>query len=264
MSPMPLARMAKNAVKQGLKRLGYDLVPLPPAPGPTADLDEGFVRVYREMKPLGGFDMKLFTTYKAVDYIVRAGIDGDIVECGVYRGKQILMIAHTLKNLGVVDRDIYLYDTFAGMTKPTEDDYAGDPAHFVNNLTKWEQGRQPDGSNAFKFASVEEVQGNVYSSGYPRDRFHVVKGDVLETVTPERHDRIALLRLDTDWYASTTHEIACLYDRLAVGGVLIVDDYGRWRGSRKAIDQHFAFLGARAPLLVRTGTSERVCIKVQP
>jgi hypothetical protein len=256
-------RAAKDAIKGGLKRLGYDLQPVSGPPAPPADLDDGFVRVLREMKTLGGFDMKQFTTYKAVEHLVRAGIAGDIVECGVYRGKQILVAAHTLKNLGVTDRDIYLYDTFAGMTKPTEDDYAGDPANFVTNLTKWEQGRQADGSNAFKFASVEEVQANVYSSGYPRDRFHFVKGDVLETVTAERHARIALLRLDTDWYASTKHEIIHLYDRVVAGGVIVIDDYGRWRGSRKAIDEHFARLGARAPLLVRTGSSERVCIKVQ-
>ena len=85
---------------------------------------------------------------------------------------------------------------------------------------------------------------------------------MLETVTPKSHDRIAFLRLDTDWHASTKHELECLYGRLVVGGVLVIDDYGRWRGSRKATDDFLEALGRDAPLLVRT-SGERVCVKLR-
>ena len=52
-------------------------------------------------------------------------------------------------------------------------------------------------------------------------------------------ERIALLRIDTDWYESTRHELVHLYPRLSPGGVLIIDDYGHWQGARKAVDEYF-------------------------
>ena len=74
-------------------------------------------------------------------------------------------------------------------------------------------------------------------TGYDPARMHFVKGDVLETVPQEAPERIALLRLDTDWYESTRHELDHLYARLSPGGILIIDDYGHWRGARRAVDE---------------------------
>ncbi len=265
---MKLSRMIPGVVKQAgiraLRRLGYVIAPLPDPNEISQDLDERFVDVLKGMQNIGRFEMKQHTTYAAVDYVVTAGIAGDLIECGVYQGRQVLMMAHALKARGVLDRDIYLYDTFAGQIKPTIEDYKdkqNPKASFEANLARWELGQITGASKKWKVAGVDEVRANVFRSGYPRERFRFIEGDVLRTLPNDRHDRIAVLRLDTDWYESTRHELNCLYDRLAVGGVLIIDDYGRWRGCRKAVDEFFTQLGPRAPLLVRTGGSERLCIK---
>ena len=248
--------MLKRLLKEAARRLGYDLRRPPPP-----DLDDTFVRLYQSIKGIRGFDQRLFTTYKAVQYLTRSGIAGDFIECGVYQGKQILMMAHSLLACGVTDRPIYLYDTFSGMTRPTPDDFKGDSSTFQATLAKWEASQRGDGSNSYKLASLEAVRETVFASGYPADQFKFVVGDVLQTITGGRHEQIALLRLDNDWYASTRHELELLYESLVVGGVLMIDDYGRWHGARKATDEFFATLGPRAPLLVRTHESERVCIK---
>lgn len=247
-----------------MRAAGYSLAPLPDPNQIPQDVDDRFVDLVREMKNVGVLEMTQHTTYAAVDYVVRAGLAGDFVECGVYQGRQALMMAQALKAFGVLDRDIYLYDTFSGQIRPTIEDYkdkAKPEASFRANLARWELGQVTGASKSWKVATVEEVRTNVYRTGYPHERFHFVVGDVLRTLPNDRHVRIAVLRLDTDWYESTKWELASLYDKLVVGGVLIIDDYGRWRGCRKAVDEFFATLGAGAPLLVRTSGSERVCIK---
>jgi len=86
-----------------------------------------------------------------------------------------------------------------------------------------------------------------------------VQGKVEETVPANAPDQIALLRLDTDWYESTRHELEHLYGRLASGGVLIIDDYGWWQGSREATEELLRKTGQRL-LLVRAGTG-RIAVK---
>ena len=98
------------------------------------------------------------------------------------------------------------------------------------------------------------------STGYPSERVHVVRGAVEETLPGHAPDRLALLRLDTDWYESTRHELQELYPRLATGGVLIVDDYGHWEGARRAVDEYFAGAGP-APLLQRIDYTGRMAVK---
>ena len=71
---------------------------------------------------------------------------------------------------------------------------------------------------------------------------------------------VALLRLDTDWYLSTKHEMEHLYPRLSAGGVLIVDDYGHWDGARQAVEEYFLTHGDK-PLLARTDYTGRLAVK---
>jgi hypothetical protein len=252
-------------IQRGLRSCGYELRTLTQ---PTSfemlmnELDPGFRAIYRNHLNVDGFDITQFTTYKIVEHLVKNRVPGDFVECGVYRGRMVRVMIHTLQQLGISDRSIYLYDTFAGMTQPTTDDYRGVPEDAEVVLAKWERGRQPDGINRWNHATLDEVRDGLHQTGYPPERVRFVPGDVLETVTPNSHDRIAFLRLDTDWHASTKHELECLYGRLVVGGVLVIDDYGRWRGSRKATDEFLETLGSDAPLLVRT-SGERVCVKLR-
>ena len=196
---------------------------------------------------------KIAALVDAVRYVSRAKIPGAIVECGVWRGGSMMAAARLLMELGDI-RDIYLFDTFAGMTPPTvaDVDERGVPAEHEFRAS------QRDGHNVWCYASLEDVQRNLYSTGYPRERIHFVKGDVLATLPhPDIHD-LAILRLDTDWYESTMHELKELYPKLSAGGVLIIDDYGYWKGCRQAVDEYF---GASGPLLVRIEPVGKIAVK---
>jgi hypothetical protein len=82
---------------------------------------------------------------------------------------------------------------------------------------------------------------------------------VQDTIPAQAPERIAILRLDTDWYDSTRHELEHLYDRLESGGVLLIDDYGYWQGARQAVDE---FLEARnTRMLLLPMASGRVAVK---
>ena len=104
------------------------------------------------------------------------------------------------------------------------------------------------------------MKANLASTGYPEDRLIYVKGVVEETIPEVAPDRIALLRLDTDWYRSTRHELDHLYPRLTTGGFLIIDDYGAYAGARQATDEYFAEKGNR-PYLNRIDTAARIAVK---
>src|SRR5690606_24776929 len=101
---------------------------------------------------------------------------------------------------------------------------------------------------------------NMVSTGYPMERCHFVEGKVEDTIPATVPDRISLLRLDTDWYESTRHELEHLWPLLQPGGVLIIDDYGHFEGARKAVDEYFLDR-SDAPLLNRIDYTGRIAIK---
>jgi O-methyltransferase len=171
--------------------------------------------------------------YQSIEYIVRNQIPGDIVECGVWSGGSVLLAALALKHFGDTSRRIYLYDTFAGMPKPDPIDarWDGLPA-----LPTWER-FQRDGRSWCFGGTQDYVRGVVSKSGYPEDKFVFVEGQVEDTLPATRPDQISLLRLDTDLYSSTYHELVHLYPKLAPGGILIIDDYGAFRGAKLATDR---------------------------
>ncbi len=143
-----------------------------------------------------------------------------------------MAMALTLQKLGVTDRDLYLFDTFTGMTKPTEEDVDFSGLAYLDH---W-----PALPNFFDAAiSLPDVKARLGKTEYDPAHLHFVEGDVEETLPDFAPPKVALLRLDTDWYESTRHELIHLYPRLALGGVLILDDYGHLEGARKATDEYF-------------------------
>ncbi len=116
------------------------------------------------------------------------------------------------------------------------------------------------GDNVWCYSPIDEVKTNLAKSGYNMGNIHFVKGKVEDTIPHSEIKDIALLRLDTDWYESTKHELIHLYDRLVSGGVLIIDDYGHWSGSRKAVDEFFAERGLSI-FLHRIDYTGRMAIK---
>jgi hypothetical protein len=224
----------KIIVKKIFDRLGYVVLK---KSLPADILAEGdFVSILERCQPYTMVSSdRSFALYRAVQYVSSCEIKGDIVECGVWKGGQSMIAALTLLGMNDLGRKIWLYDTYAGMSQPTELD--------INILTgesatdKWQQENKED-YNKWCYAPLEEVKKNVLLANYPKENFMFVKGRVEDTIPNMLPDEIALLRLDTDWYESTCHELAHLFPRLVSGGVMIIDDYGSWAGSRKAVDEY--------------------------
>ena len=147
---------------------------------------------------------------------------------------------------------MWLYDTFEGMPRPTAKDvaYNGIPAE-----SRW----QEEGAG-WCLSPLEEVRANMESTGYPSEQIRLVAGMVEDTIPDMVPDRIAVLRLDTDWFESTYHELVYLFPRLVPGGVLIIDDYGHWQGAREATDKYFEEAGITM-LLQRTDYTGRMGIR---
>jgi O-methyltransferase len=181
---------------------------------------------------------RMYALYKAVDFIEQAKIPGAIVECGVWRGGSMMLVAHRLLALGRMDRDLYLFDTYEGLPRPDE---AKDVDVWGNRaIDGWLPRQTSDQSSHWAEASLEDVRANILSTGYPEGRLHFVKGMVERTIPEAAPTDIALLRLDTDWYASTKHEMEHLFPRLTRNGILIIDDYGHFEGARQAVDEYIS------------------------
>jgi O-methyltransferase len=229
--------------------------PAKPAREFPADYEPEYQDIVRAVRPytMTGND-KLHALITATRYIHRYRIPGAVVECGVWRGGSMHAVARTLDQLGDHGRDLYLYDTFEGMTEPTDKDlrYDGESASHIlatSDKKSW----------AWARASLEDVRAGFETVPYPSERLHFIEGRIEDTVPARMPDEIAILRLDTDWYESTLHEFEHLYPRLVSGGVLFIDDYGHWQGSRQATHEFLDRTGER--LLLLRADSGRVAVK---
>jgi O-methyltransferase len=174
----------------------------------------------------------------AVRHVIAQDYPGAFVECGVAKGGSTMAMAYTLLDLAVRDRELYLYDTFEGMPEPE----AVDRGRFGEAAVQsWRKHRGRSGREDWITHGIDEVRANLSATGYPQARLHFVKGKVEDTLPGSAPaGAIALLRLDTDWHASTKAELEHLYPKLVRGGLIIVDDYFRWQGARKAVDDYAA------------------------
>jgi O-methyltransferase len=197
-----------------------------------------------------------YSLFQAIKYINENNIPGDMVECGVWRGGSMMLIAHALRYFGDLGRRLFLYDTFTGMTEPDDIDI-----DFDNKAMKpvWSK-TTGEGKLMGYGGSEENVRANLRSTGYPEQQMHFIAGDVLQTIPANSPSGIALLRLDTDWYKSTLHELQHLYDLIVPHGVLIIDDYGWCRGARQATDEFFRDRSFK-PLMHRVDQGPRIMIK---
>lgn len=211
----------------------------------TDDLEPEFHELYRRCKPYTMTSItRMYALYQAVQYVSATGIGGAVVECGVWRGGSAMLAALALQRLGDTGRELFLYDTYAGMTKPGDLDVDQSSAPALTTWRKLQRGT----NNDWCYAPLGDVRRNMASTGYPSDKVRFVVGRVEDTVPDQAPSTIAVLRLDTDWYESTKHELVHLYPRLATNGVLIIDDYGYWQGARKAVDEYFS--GLPKPVLM--------------
>ena len=241
----PIVRLAR--------RLGYEIVKADqPDPAPV-DLDPAVAELFARVRPYTLTSIERVAALRdAVRHLVGAGVDGAFLECGVWKGGSMYVIADTLLSLGVRDRDLYLFDTFSGMPPPTDDDVDAWGTQVADYY---------DAAIAEPFFDYEQsqVRSLLLGTGYPEERLHFVKGMVEDTIPEHAPAAIALCRLDTDFYVSTAHEMEHLFPRIPEGGVLIIDDYGHFAGSRKAVDEYFERLGTPA-LLHRIDYSGRMVV----
>ena len=199
------------------------------------DMTDREIKIIRSVRPytMTG-EERIAALMNAVAYVVEQRIPGDIAECGVWRGGSMMAVALALMFRGDTNRHLYLYDTFDGMSEPTKHDQSFDGQSAQSLLQ-----RDPVGTGIWCRSPIEEVHANMVSIGYPEERMHFIQGRVEETLPAIRPDSLSLLRLDTDWYESTKHELIHLFPLLDPRGLLIIDDYGYWKGARKAVDEYF-------------------------
>jgi len=217
------------------------------------------VSAYTMTSPERGYALWL-----SVNSIVDQGLPGAFVECGVWRGGSAMLVALTLLQRGVANRPIFLFDTFEGMTCPSPVDVAigGDSAESLLGGAGGD-----DIAELVRAAADEaEVYAAMESTGYDMRLVRLVRGDVADTLATTQTLRIALLRLDTDFYDSTLAELVHLYPRLVQGGIMIIDDYGHWQGARNAVHDFFsrADHGYHLPMLWPIDYTGRGAVKMDP
>jgi hypothetical protein len=231
---MPARATFLRPLRNLARRLGVDIVPWPPV---LNGVDESTARTIDAVRPYTmTSDERVAALCDAVRYVVGNRIPGGIVECGVWKGGSMMAVARTLLELGERGRELHLFDTFDGMTAPTAEDVAltGESAADLMAAST----DREDAESVWCRAPLDVVRQAMASVGYDASRIHYVKGRVEDTIPAAAPEQIALLRLDTDFYESTRHEMIHLFPRLCVGGVLILDDYGHWLGARRAVDDY--------------------------
>lgn len=190
------------------------------------DFEPGFAEIRKQVKEVTLTSVeKQYALYNACCYLSQAKVPGDIAECGVWRGGSSMICALSLLKDGDTGRKLHLFDTYEGMPDSTEKDVFLDGKSTI-----------PKGALA---APLDDVRENMFSTGYPQDKIVFVKGMVEDTLPRHAPEKLALLRLDTDFHDSTYHAMVHLYPRLVPGGVLVLDDYGSMQGARDAVLNYF-------------------------
>lgn len=257
---MALSRRVKKRISGALEARGWEINRVsggrrqPSDAFGTVDFPDEWQAVIERTRPYTlCSDERMGGLIAGVEHVVKNAIPGAFVECGVWRGGSSMAAALTFQHLGDI-RDIYLFDTFEGMPPAGEQDvdFRGEPMgdSFADTQATKELAARAG-------ATLGDVREAMASTGYPGDRTHLVQGMVEHTVPGSAPGEIAVLRLDTDWYESTRHELEHLYPRVPAGGVLIVDDYGHFAGARKATDE---YLGEKV-FLHRLDYTGRLVIK---
>lgn len=243
----------KSGLNSALRRIGYEVRRVPQSDGEMtfpSDFDEAARALFLRVRPYTMTSVERVVALRdSVQYIVSAGIQGDVCECGVWRGGSMMVVALTLIEMGDTSRDLYLFDTFTRPPEPGPEDSDTASIELEAALKIPELALRP----------MAEVRANLEETRYPPEKLHFVKGFVEDTLPEHAPEQLSLLRLDTDYYSSTSHEMAHLYGRISPGGVLLVDDYGKFIGARTAVDEYFKSTG-QAVLLHRIDATGRLVV----
>lgn len=254
----------KGLFKRILRRIGFDIVryatiagrPTDPLANILPDYSDAERAIISTATPFTMTTVeRMAALLSATTYVTKNKIPGDIAECGVWRGGSMMIVALTLLAYGDRTRSLYLYDTYEGMSVPT-----GDDKDLYGVSAEAQLRRDPRGTGIWCYAGLEDVRANMLSTGYPENKIHFVKGKVEDTIPNTLSSKLALLRLDTDWYVSTKHELRHLFPLIDPRGILIIDDYGHWQGARKAVDEYFRERG-KSVFLHRIDCTGRILVR---
>lgn len=242
--PLPVYRVVYDALYKSYKgglRIGYGLWTL--AAQISTDRVTALKRVFtfRLLRYSMGGRKALENAFEVVLLAEKRQIPGALVECGVAEGGTSAMMALTSKQFGRQPRQKWLFDSYEGLPEPTAEDYVdGKAGEFIRPLPK-----------GACLGTVEQVGKLMFSTlGLPKEEINLVKGWFQDTVPNYRDKigRIAVLRLDGDWYDSTKIPLENFYDSVAPGGFVIIDDYATCFGSRRAVDEFCAARGLKVAL----------------
>ncbi|MBS1122198.1 MAG: macrocin O-methyltransferase [Deltaproteobacteria bacterium] len=228
----------KHLVRNALKAAGYRIVrDKTPLDQLIPEID-GFQRTLIETSSKYSMTgpLRLWAFMRAIEDVAARGIPGDLVECGVWKGGN-LVLAGLMRQKLELSTKIWGFDTFEGMSTPTEHDRKNKDSQLAKEtFDKLDRGDH----NEWCYAAIDEVRDN-FKREVGDAQLQLVKGRVEDTLRDPANlpDKISVLRLDTDWYESTKVELEVLYPRLVDGGVLIIDDYGEWAGAKQAVDEYF-------------------------
>ena len=203
-------------------------------------LSKKFLENYNKSKDLSSFNLEFFLFLElSLDYLFKRNrIEGDIVECGVFKGANCRFICDYLKSINYENINIFLYDTFEGMPCASSNDInIFTKKNYNFYLKKMQKNNEVD--NFYKYENIENVKKLLFQTNYNKNKIHFIKGLVEETIPKTIPNKISLLILDTDYYDSTKHELQHLYPLVEKGGIIIIDDYGTWSGVKKAVDEYF-------------------------
>ena len=236
-------RIAKT-VNSISKKFGYRLIKIE-----KNDWSEEFVGITKSEKSIldvcskysmTGYE-RMYFLIKAIEHIKYDKIDGDFVECGVWKGGNLILFEKMMEKLKI-KRKIYAYDTFEGMPEPGKFDYTykkESAKKIINSLRQ--KKADPKKNIVLAECSLEKVKQNYNKNTKLNKNLTCVKGQVEKTLKIKKNlpKKISILRIDTDWYESTKVELEILFPLLSKNGFLIIDDYGYWSGAKKAVDNYF-------------------------
>lgn len=205
---------------------------------------DGFLRHYIQapavsMLPLARMD----NLETCVRRVVEDKVPGDLIETGVWRGGATIFMRALLKLYGETGRAVWVADSFEGLPEPDAEKFPLEAKAYHGPVMTKAMKRLE--------ASLEDVQANFAAYGLLDDQVRFLKGWFKDTLPGAPIERLAVMRLDGDYYDSTRDALVNLYDKLSPGGFCIVDDYGEdgWTYCRKAVDDFRAERCVTEPLI---------------
>ncbi|MDC1330615.1 TylF/MycF family methyltransferase [Pelagibacteraceae bacterium] len=226
----------KNIINKSISFFGYNIVNENQKIIELTNNEKELINLVKDysMTP----QIRIYSLIKALKHINQKKILGDFVECGVWKGGNIILFKKIIELTNDSSRKIFAYDTFEGMTEPDENDFDISKNLNAKILMKKDKDKK---TNIWGVCSLEDVKSNIQANVKNVDDIKFIKGPVEKTLDIQENlpEKISLLRLDTDWYSSTKKELEILYKKVSPGGVIIIDDYGHWGGSKKAVDEFF-------------------------